>query len=65
MKKIRVKPAEGVNVKHPDTGRIINGEIDIESTKGSKRLIRFKDLIKVETKTTRKSNSQGMKGKTQ
>jgi hypothetical protein len=55
--KIRVKPAEGVNVKHPSHGRIINGEIDIESSKAVKRLIRFGDLIQVEVKK-RKSNKE-------
>jgi hypothetical protein len=50
---VRVKPADGLDVKHPSTGLIINGEIDIESSKDVKRLIRFGDLIQVETKTTK------------
>ena len=54
--KMRVRPAEGVNVKHPLSGRIINGEIDIESSKDVKRLIRFGDLIQVETKSKKKAN---------
>ena len=52
--KIRVKPAEGVNVKHPLSGRVICGEIDIESSKQVKRLIRFGDLVQVETKAAKK-----------
>jgi hypothetical protein len=55
--KIRVKPAEGVDVKHPSTGYVINGEIDIESSKDVKRLLRFGDLIQVETKS-KKTNKE-------
>ena len=49
---IRIVPAKpDVRVKHPHIpGHIINGEIDIVSTKEVKRLIRFGDLAVVETK---------------
>jgi len=50
MSKVKVKPKEGIDVKHPQTGLIINGEIDIESSKDVRRLIRFGDLVEVETK---------------
>ena len=49
---IRVKPKDGLNVRHPQTGHLISGEIKIERSPAVRRLLKDGDLV--ETKAVSK-----------
>ena len=56
-----VKPKTGLNVRHPQTGYVISGEIKIEKSPAVRRLLKDGDLI--ETKSaTKKAPAKHNKG---
>lgn len=52
---MKVKPKENINVRHPETGRIIKGECELEATPQVKRLLKDGDLIEVKDQPKKQS----------
>ena len=50
----RVKPKDGLHVRHPQTGHVISGEIKIERSPAVRRLLKDGDLIEVKKAAPKK-----------
>lgn len=46
-----VKPKDGLNVRHPQTGHVISGEIHIEKSPAVRRLLKDGDLVETKSAT--------------
>ena len=64
---VNVTPKEGLNVRHPQTGHVISGEIKIEKSPAVRRLLKDGDLVETKAVTKKapakkkKSAKQGAK----